>query len=220
MVVLPIGYDARRVPSLLEAKRAWIERTTRKLRSAHVALNAGERGHVPERVRFAATNEEWTVQRRESVAARTTVREKVSGVLEIVGDTGETDKCREALRRWLVRSARSRLEPWVRELGTELGFRVGRVSVRSQRTRWASCSKKGDISLNTRLLFVQPELARHVLIHELCHTRQLNHSARFWSLLTRHDPDCARHRRELKEAWGQVPEWLIDGQVQGPPTVD
>lgn len=71
-----------------------------------------------------------------------------------------------------------------------------------------------------RLLFVKPGLARHVLLHELCHTGHMNHSEKFWSLLTRHDPDCVRHRRELREAWGQVPAWLVDGPENGPMTVD
>jgi len=220
VVVLPVGYDSRRVPALLKEKRKWIERTTSRVRAASADSNVLEHKPVPDSVRFEATNEKWVIHRRPTSSSLTTVRERDEGVLEIVGNTADADACRRALRRWLVRSARTRLVPWLVALGTELGFRVGRVSIRSQRTRWASCSRKRDISLNTRLLFVNTELARHVLLHELCHTRHLNHSAKFWSLLSRHDSDFARHRRELKEAWGRTPLWLLDGPERPPSSVD
>jgi len=220
VVVLPVGYDARRVPSLLKERRQWVEKTEARLRQRRSEAEARQRVSIPESIQFSATGEEWIVRWCSCPKRRTAVRETSDGVLEVVGNTVDMNACCDALRRWLVRAARKRLEPWLRELGEGLGLRVGRVSIRSQRTRWASCSRKGDISLNVRLLFVKPELARHVLLHELCHTRHMNHSDKFWALLTRHDPDCLRHRHELRESWGLVPPWLLDGPARGPKTVD
>jgi len=220
IVVVPVGYDASRVPSLLEEKRLWIERASSRLRAQSAGWPADDLVTVPRTIRFEATGEEWTIQHRSCATERTTARVTGDGVLEVRGEVGHTHVCREALRRWLSRAARARLEPWIRQLAVESGFRVGRVSIRSQRTRWASCSRRGDISLNTRLLFVSPELVRHVLLHELCHTKHLNHSEKFWSLLERHDPACARHRLELRAAWGQTPSWLFGRNGANPKEAD
>jgi len=220
VVVVPVGYDASRVPSLLEEKRLWIERASSRLRAQSAGWPADDRVALPRTIRFEATGEGWTVQHRSSTNRRTAARVVSDGVLEVRGEVDQTDACREALRRWVVREARVRLESWLRQMAVESGFRVGRVSIRSQHTRWASCSRRGDISLNTRLLFVTPELVRHVLLHELCHTKHLNHSSKFWSLLERHDPDCARHRLELRAAWGQAPSWLYGQNGAGPSEAD
>jgi predicted metal-dependent hydrolase len=220
VVVLPAGYDARRVPALLKEKRTWLEKTARRLEERRGDTEAQVSATIPMSVKFMATGEKWTVLRRPSPAQRHTARETSHGVLEIAGNSDDTNACLTALRRWLVRAARKRLEPWLRQLADENGFRIGRVSIRSQRTRWASCSRRGDMSLNVRLLFVEPELARHVLLHELCHTKHLSHSKRFWSLLGQYDQEYVRHRGELKAAWRQAPSWLIGRNTTGIGSVD
>jgi len=88
------------------------------------------------------------------------------------------------------------------------GFKFGRVLVKSQRTRWGSCSRRKTISLNLKLLFIPQDLAQYVLIHELCHTVHLNHSQKFWALLTRHEPDCKNKEKELRSAGRFVPAWI------------
>jgi hypothetical protein len=61
--------------------------------------------------------------------------------------------------------------------------------------------------LNLKLLFVEPDLVRYVLIHELCHMREMNHSSRFWRLVGQYYPEFRTARRRLKEAWYQMPAW-------------
>ncbi len=58
------------------------------------------------------------------------------------------------------------------------------------------------------MLFLESALVDHILLHELCHTRELNHSPRFWALLQDHDPDCMTHRRQTRDAWRALPGWL------------
>ena len=88
------------------------------------------------------------------------------------------------------------------------GFKVGKVLVKSQRTRWASCSGRGNVSLNLKLLFVPAPLVRYVFIHELCHLVHPNHSRDFWGLVASHEPDYRKPDRELRQAWRYVPAWL------------
>ena len=113
----------------------------------------------------------------------------------------------DLLRDWLRAVARRRLAPWLHALAVEHGFRYQRCVVRMQQTRWGSCSARGTISCNASLLFLPRELARHVLLHELCHTVHLDHSSRFHALLGKVDPDAALWREGLRSGWSHVPWW-------------
>lgn len=78
-----------------------------------------------------------------------------------------------------------------------LGAKFGKFSVRDQNSRWGSCSSDRSISLNWRLILLPPDLQDYVILHELAHLKELNHSKRYWDLLERYDPDCVRHESEL-----------------------
>ena len=83
------------------------------------------------------------------------------------------------------------------------------MTVRRQRTRWGSCSSRGTISLNVCLLFQRPEVVRYLMIHELCHRRHMNHSKRFWSLVTSFEPGWKPLDVELLQGWRHVPAWVF-----------
>lgn len=72
------------------------------------------------------------------------------------------------------------------------------VNIRNQKTRWGSCSRGGNLSFNYRLLFLPPHLSDYVIVHELCHLREFNHSPKFWSLVDLTFSDSRALRRELR----------------------
>lgn len=72
------------------------------------------------------------------------------------------------------------------------------VSIRNQKTRWGSCSKSGNLSFNYKILLLTPRMADYIVIHELCHLRELNHSQRFWRLVAQVLPDHKEIRRDLR----------------------
>jgi predicted metal-dependent hydrolase len=152
--------------------------------------------------------EDWTVEYRATSSPYVSARAAAGHNLRVAGHIHDRQACIAALRRWLSRQAHEHLEPWLAQLASEGGFQYGRVFIKSQRTRWGSCSAEGSISLSLKLLFLPPELVRNVLLHELCHTQERNHSRRFWALLQRHDPEWKSRRKELRAAGSLVPAWL------------
>lgn len=79
------------------------------------------------------------------------------------------------------------------------GFEHGRISVRNQKTRWGSCSKRGNLSFNWRLLSLPPEMADYVVVHELCHLARFDHSEAFWDLVAKACPDYRDIRKKMKK---------------------
>ena len=94
----------------------------------------------------------------------------------------------QVLRRWLVAQAREEFSARLEQISNTTGLEWNGLSIRGQKTRWGSCSAKGNISLNFKMLFLPANLVDHVLLHELVHTRELNHSQRFWALMKKYDP--------------------------------
>ncbi|TDJ27233.1 MAG: M48 family peptidase [Gammaproteobacteria bacterium] len=113
------------------------------------------------------------------------------------------------LRRWIRREAWRRLPPMLDRLVQKTGLEYIKITIRSQKTRWGSCSSNGTISLNDQLLFVPHATAEYLMIHELCHRQHLNHSSNFWRLVNRHCPDYATHEAILNQARKTIPAWFM-----------
>lgn len=113
------------------------------------------------------------------------------------------------IRQWLRRRAVTQLPPLLEQLASQTGLAYSRVSIRSQKTRWGSCSLRGTISLNDQCLFLPRQTVEYLMIHELCHTRHLNHSQRFWKLVARHCPEYRAQEEMLSRPRELVPDWFL-----------
>jgi predicted metal-dependent hydrolase len=105
---------------------------------------------------------------------------------------------RPALERWYRRRAREEIEPRLIEACASAGHQLRGLSIRGQRTRWASCSPSGAMSFNWRLLLAPEPVLHTVVWHEVCHLDVPDHSPRFWALLERRRPDHREHQRWLR----------------------
>jgi predicted metal-dependent hydrolase len=138
---------------------------------------------------------------------RTVARAVEPGRIVVSGAIDDVAACQRALRRWLARHAVSAFAPWLARLAEQSGLRYTRLSIRNQRARWGSCSSSGRVSLNCKLLFLSRELVSYVMVHELCHLAEANHSPRFWAHVRRLEPDSDALRREMRHAWARIPAW-------------
>ena len=77
-------------------------------------------------------------------------------------------------------------------------YRLARISIRNQKTRWGSCSKSGNLNFNYKILFLEEQLADYIVVHELCHLQELNHSQKFWNLVAQVFPNHKQLRGELR----------------------
>lgn len=155
-------------------------------------------------ISLPAIGENWSLQKRIGKAEWALVYEDGNGQLLIRGNIREKKACKAALKRWLSRKARATLVPWFHEVGADNPLKFNRVFVKSQRTRWASCSRHKSISLNLKLLFLPMHLVRYVFIHELCHTIHMNHSRKYWAYLASREPKYVSLDKKLRGAWRLV----------------
>ena len=103
-----------------------------------------------------------------------------------------------ALERWYRRAARSEIAPRLDDACERAGLAYTTLTIRAQKTRWASCSRTGAMSFNWRLLLAPEPVLEYVVWHEVCHLRVMDHSPRFWSLLAAYCPGYKEQQRWLR----------------------
>jgi predicted metal-dependent hydrolase len=182
-VVLPRRASEREAAAAVTELRPWIERRMRELARAHTAVQA--RGEtVPYLGESLLTVAE---------PGRTRVHRRGSKLLVPAGA-----ERMPALERWYRRAAAAEIAPRLDRACAVTGSSYSKLTIRGQRTRWASCSRTGAMSFNWRLLLAPEPVLDYVVWHEVCHLDVMDHSPRFWALLGRRCPDYRDHARWLR----------------------
>jgi predicted metal-dependent hydrolase len=78
-------------------------------------------------------------------------------------------------------------------------FKINRVAIKNTTTRWGSCSSKKNLNFNYKIIYLRSDLANYLIVHELCHLSELNHSKKFWALVSQTIPNYAKINKELKK---------------------
>jgi predicted metal-dependent hydrolase len=198
-IVVPVGVNAKAVREFVQRFMPWIDRKVAAMRCFAEAPAA-----VPRCIDFTYTGERFEVHWQEGWKRGIALDGERLWVSAADGEQARLELC-----AWLKEAAYVRLAPPLLRLASELKYSVERVVIRCQRTRWGSCSTRGTVSLNCSLLFLRPEVVRYLFLHELAHTRHMNHSAVFWRLVETLEPDYRRLDRELLAGWRTVPSWVF-----------
>jgi predicted metal-dependent hydrolase len=192
-VVVPRRLALAEVEPFVESKRAWIERTLLRMRAAE-AGRPRPRLEDGGAVRFLG--ERLTLRVRVEPGRRRAHVARRGGELAMAVASDEPAVVAAALERWYRAQARGEVARRLDAAVARVGQRYAGLQIRGQRSRWASCSAKGAMSFNWRLLLAPPEILDYVVEHEVAHLDVHDHSPRFWALLAERCPD-ARER----EAW-------------------
>ncbi len=206
-VVVPRRFNRSHLPDLIAGQRVWIDSTLNRAREQWGGLTGMSTPSLPIALELRALNDSVAMH----YSAQTIAKPLIHIADSIVNIDYPTD-CQhtifDVLRKYLRQRARRFFDQRLAALSESSGLPYNRICVRGQRSRWGSYSAKGVINLNFKLLFLPPELVDHVLLHELCHSKYMNHSARFWSLLTSHDPATSSHRKALRDGDRFIPDWV------------
>lgn len=134
--------------------------------------------------KFFMKNEDWVLKNLEELN-----KNKYSNLLSW-GERRDYLKNKER--------ARALVEERVKELNEFYNFSINRIAIRDQQTRWGSCSSKNNLNFNYRILFLPDDLVDYLIVHELCHLKEMNHSKDFWELVGQRIPDYRMKSRKLK----------------------
>ncbi len=143
--------------------------------------------------RFVAEKSDWIEKTLQKVQARNEQEKK-----------NLLPKFTKEEIRDLARQALELIPGRVETYAKIMGVTYGKISIRNQVSRWGSCSSKGNLNFNCLLLLCPKEVLNYVVVHELCHRKEMNHSKKFWQLVERFCPEYEQHKKWLKEQGNEL----------------
>jgi len=193
-VVIPKSHRLVQVPDLLRSKKRWVLDKLRKYGEVRLPSHQNElkTGDV---IPYLGRNLELIV--RINCAEPDSVHLEKNRI--IVNLTSRNPRLNLALEGWYRRQAEKLIGQQVELLCSRLGVSYGRLTIRQAKTRWGSCSQKGNLNFNWRLIMAPEPIIDYIIIHELAHLKELNHTKRFWQLVAEYCPRWREHRRWLKD---------------------
>lgn len=207
-IVLPLrkNHPAKAIDTLLLEKRSWIEKHLCLLKTETLPSKPLEKPYL---LNLPAIQQIFFFSYERNNKKHLKIKPSTSNNhFLITGPIDDLPKVFALLCKWLRVLAAKFFEPMLYPLSLEMGLQYQKLHIRSQTTLWGSCNTRGRISLNSKLLFLPPSVLRYIMVHELCHLRHMNHSKRFWQLVSHWDPNYKSHKQALRQAKTQLPAWL------------
>lgn len=192
----PLKISDKKLKELLQDKSDWIKA---KLEAMRKRPPMGQAREFTAGKGYPYRGQDYPLQILESPhKPRPEVRLTAAGFL-ITAPVQDPVLIRGALEKWCRKKAGELLPDRVRDMALRMGLKYGRVAVKDQKKRWGSCSSRGNVNLNWRLIQMPAEVMDSVIIHELAHLVHPNHSADYYRYLSLHNPRHKEHDRWLKE---------------------
>lgn len=200
-VTLPHRVPVAEVPAILDRHHDWL------MQRYHFLVERGQgpgQSVMPERIECPCIGRVFSVRYVQGAELRL---RSDGTALTLQYPAGKKESGASLLCRFLIRLGTTHLVPMCTDLARACTIPIAGVGIRNQSTRWGSCSPRGHISLNAKLLLLPQELARHIMLHELCHVAHRNHGPQFKAALQDLDPGTPEHEKALRPAWENLPAW-------------
>ena len=204
LLVIPSGYPEESARIFLLNHRLWLEGMLRKkeLLPERVPL-------LPtyvERLHFEAFSETWQVLYRFRKSGKIQSFFPENGrTLLLSGEVLEQEMVKKALKEFLISAGERLLPEYLQAVSREVALPCSSCKVKFQKSRWGCCNSRKEITLNAALLLVPEMCLKYVVLHELCHTLAMDHSANFYAHLEKYMPDYELYREKLKKVL--LPDW-------------
>jgi len=205
-IVVPRGVTRTQLSKLvLEKSRSiWFQKAVSQLNTYSQQL-------TPSVINLGYEDKCWMIRYDKNVKySHPSISEVESGVLQI--NINEIDSIGhiKLLQEWLQVKAETMLMALISNISASTNIRFNGAKIKAQKTSWGTCSTRKNINLNRNLVFLPRELVEYVVVHELCHTKVMNHSLDFWNILERYIPNCRSIRKKLRVKGKElVPAWAM-----------
>lgn len=199
VVSAPEYYSGHDVLSFIDRQQVWLEKQAMRIPEASEISDWLRENPV-----LSADGKSFPVRVETADRMRAGYRFENKGTEVVLFIPKAINNFEDALLQLVKFFAKDALACRLNYHAKRLNLKFERLSVRDQATRWGSCSGKRSISLNWRLILIKPEHQDYVILHELAHLTEMNHSKRFWDLLDSYDPLRPEHEASLKEITGTI----------------
>lgn len=190
IVVAPRDCPTFFIDRFVNQHKDWIEKNLKKMQAHQPSVKMNE----DEILLFGKTYKKVIGTRPEYPLGVRVAGDKLI-ITPVTENKTSIDK---SLQQFLKSTAEKYITPRTHQLAKEMKTTFKTLSFKNQKTRWGSCSSLGNLNFNWRLVHTPPAVIDYVLIHELAHRTEMNHSAAFWEIVKKHDPEYQKHRGWLK----------------------
>lgn len=180
-VVIPLRYSFNEAKIFLEGQINWIEKKLSKL------------AFYTDKFRYLGYETKLSI-----ITDKTDKRFVIShNDIDLISRVVDNQTPEQLFESWLFEEAKRYIPLRTQYLAELYGFKFNKVSVKKLKSRWGSCSSKNNLSFNYKLMHFNTKVIDYVIVHELCHLKEMNHSKKFWALVQEIIPDYKVCKREL-----------------------
>jgi predicted metal-dependent hydrolase len=194
-VIVPRSYNIGQLPGLLKSKERWISRNLARF-SHFQSLSAKKELRSGDTVPYLGRDLKLVKRENHDCVGSVTLEGNMLAVSPGLFKNGILES---ALEQWYRTEAARLINERTDKLSPQMGISYKRIFIRGQKTRWGSCSHKKNLSFNWKLIMAPEPVIDYVIIHELTHLKDMNHSKRFWELVAQYCPGWREHKKWLKQ---------------------
>lgn len=196
IVMAPSYVSEREIKKVLKTKESWVEKKKIEIKEAKEKM-AGDLAFLKERLFYLGQLYQVDVVLEPEFLKPSVglYGEKIY----IMAQSFEEKEMKTMLEQWYRMEAKKIIVDRVALYQERIGVLVNQIRIKEQKTRWGSASSRGNLNFNWKLVMAPLEVLDYVVIHELCHLKEMNHSSAFWKLVKQYDPNYKEHRNWLKE---------------------